>query len=101
MQVGNLFSIAVQGIQNQMDAMNGAAEQVLVASAAPSGGDTVSISAGAKQAASGGGAQTDGLVSGMNDLRISKYLAVANMKVVQTGEDMTQDLTNMIGSSGG
>lgn len=93
--------MAVQGIQRQLDAMNGAAEQVLVASTAPSTGDSVNISPGAKQAANGGAAQSDGLVSGLTDLRISKYLAVANMKVVQTGEDMSRDLTNMIGSSGG
>ena len=95
MRVGDLFSIAVQGLQNQIDAMNGAAQQVLVASTAPSTPDRVDISAGAKSAASGDTALSSGLEGGMVDLRISKYLAVANMKVLETGDDMAQDLTHI------
>ncbi len=100
MGVGALFSVAVQGIQNQIDAMNGAASEVLIASTDPGTADSVNISAAAKQAAAGGGAPPS-LEHGLVNLNVSKYLAVANMKVLQTGDEMTQDLTNIVRPSGG
>jgi hypothetical protein len=100
MQVGSLWSVAVEGLSRQVDAMNGAAEQVLVASSAPSTPDRVNISAAAKSAA-GGDALTSGIESGLVDLRVSKYLAVTNLKTLETGDDMTQDLTNLVQPDGG
>ena len=76
--------------------MNGAAEQVLVASTAPSTPDRVDISADAKSAASADGSLTSGLEGAMVDLRVSKYLAVANLKVLQTGEEMAKDVTELV-----
>jgi len=96
MSVGALFSAAVQGIQHQVDAMNGAANEVLIASTEPGAGDSVNVSAAAKQAAAGGGAPAPSLEHGLVNLNVSKYLAVANMKVLQTGDEMTQDLTNIV-----
>ena len=101
MAISPLFSYAVQGIQNQVDAMNGAANEVLIASTdAGASGDSVSVSAAAKQAASGGGTPPS-LEHGLVNLNVSKYLAVANMKVLQTGDEMTQDLTNIVRPSDG
>ncbi|HTQ04468.1 MAG TPA: hypothetical protein VMI54_11460 [Polyangiaceae bacterium] len=100
MAIGPLFSAAVQGIQNQVDAMNGAANEVLIASTDMGGTDSVSISGAAKTAAAGGGAPAPSLEHGLVNLNVSKYLAVANMKVLQTGDEMTQDLTDMVQPSG-
>jgi len=96
MRVGDLFSVAVQGLEHQLDAMDGAAEQVLVAGTAPSTPDRVDISAGAKSAASGGDSLTSGLEGALVDLRVSKYLAVANLKVLETGDEMARDLTDVV-----
>ena len=84
--------------------MDGAAERVLVAGAQPSTPDTVNVSVAAKRAASGSGGDsslTSGLESAMVDLRVSKYLAVANMKVLQTGDDVSKDLESIVRPSGG
>ncbi len=94
MRVGDLFSVAVEGLQKQLDAMNGAAQQVLVASTAPSTPDRVDISADAKSAASGD-TLTSGLEGALVDLRVSKYLAVANLKVLETGAEMAEDVTRL------
>lgn len=96
MGVGALFSAAVQGIQNQVNAMNGAANEVLIASTDPGATDSVDVSPAAKRAAAGGGAPEPSLEHGLVNLNVSKYLAVANMKVLQTGDEMTQDLTDIV-----
>jgi hypothetical protein len=96
MQVGSLWSAAVEGLHRQMDAMDGAAQQVLVASSAPSTPDRVDISAAGKRAAGGDDALTSGIEGAMVDMRVSKYLAVANLKTLQTGDDMTKALTDMV-----
>jgi hypothetical protein len=102
MRVGDLFSVAVQGLQRQVDDMDSAANQVLMASTAPSTPDRVSVSNAAKQAALGGGdSLTSGIEGGLIDMRVSKYLAVANLKVLQTGDELTQDLTNLVEPSSG
>lgn len=76
--------------------MNGAAEQVLVASTAPDTPDRVNVSEGARRAAGGDEALTSGIEGALVDLRVSKYLAVANMKVLETGEDLAKDVTNIL-----
>lgn len=101
MRVGDLFSVAVQGLQHQLDAMNGAAQQVLVASTAPSTPDRVDISGGAKSAANTGDSLTSGLEGALVDLRVSKYLAVANLKVLETGDELARDVTDIVRPSGG
>jgi hypothetical protein len=101
MQVGDLFSVAVAGLSRQIDAMNGAAEQVLVASTAPDTPDRVSLSADSKRAAAGDGALTSGIEQPLVDLRVSKYLAVANMKVLETGDELAQAVTDIVRPSDG
>jgi len=100
MRVGDLFSVAAAGLQKQLDAMNGAAEAVLVASTAPSTPDRVDISAGARSAAPGD-SLTSGIEGALVDLRVSKYLAVANLKVLETGAEMARDATDIVRPSGG
>lgn len=94
--ITGVFQAGVAGIQRQMAAMDAAASEVLTESTAHDAPDRVSVSGAAKQAAASGTSQTSGLEGALVDLRVSKYLAVANMKVVQTGEDMTKELTDLV-----
>ena len=94
--ITGIFQAGVAGIQRQMNAMDAAASEVLEASTAHDVPDRVSVSGAAKEAAATGTSETSGIEGALVDLRVSKYLAVANMKVVQTGEDMTKELTNLV-----
>ncbi len=96
MQILPLFQAGVEGLHRQIDGMNAAANEVLVESTQPSTPDRVNVSAAAKQAAATGSSSTSGLEGALVDLRVSKYLAVANMKVIQTGDDMTKELTDLV-----
>jgi hypothetical protein len=79
-----------------MDNMNAAASEVLAESTEPSTPDRVDVSAAAKTAAATGTSSTSGIEGAMVDLRVSKYLAVANLKVLQTGDDMAKELENLV-----
>ena len=94
--VTGIFQAGVAGIQRQLNAMDAAASQVLEESTAHDTPDRVNVSGTAKEAAASGTAQTSGIEGALVDLRVSKYLAVANMKVVQTGEDLTKELTELV-----
>lgn len=94
--VTGIFQAGVAGIQRQMNAMDAAASEVLSESTAHDVPDRVNVSDAAKEAAASGSSQTSGIEGALVDLRVSKYLAVANMKVVQTGEDMTKELTDLV-----
>ena len=96
MSITGLFQAGVAGLQRQLNAMDSAASEVLASSTAPSTPDRVSVSGAAKEAAATGTSPTAGIEGALVDLRVSKYLAVANMKVVQTGEDMTKELTELV-----
>jgi hypothetical protein len=91
-----LFQAGVAGIKRQLDAMDAAATRVLVESTAPNTADRVSVSTTAKEAATSGTSRTGGIEGALVDLRVSKYLAVANMKVLKTGDDMTKELTELV-----
>ena len=94
--ISGILQTGVAGIQRQMNAMDAAASDVLEETTAPDTPDRVSVSGAAKEAAASGTAPTSGIEGALVDLRVSKYLAVANMKVVQTGEDMTRELTDLV-----
>lgn len=96
MRVPDLFQSGVQGLNRQMDNMNAAASEVLAESTEPDGPDRVDVSAAAKQAAATGTSSTSGIEGAMVDLRVSKYLAVANLKVLQTGNDMAKELEDLV-----
>jgi hypothetical protein len=97
MEIGSLFTTAVEGIRRQLERMNGAANQVLIESTEPSTPDRVHLSGGAPPAAASDSAETSGIEGALVDLRVSKYLAVANMKVLETGEDTTKELLSIVG----
>ena len=96
MRVLELFQAGVAGLRRQISGMNAAASQVLVESTQPSTPDRVSISEDAKQAASTGTSATSGIEGALVDLRVSKYLAIANMKVLETGNEVTKELEKLI-----
>jgi len=96
MRVPDLFQAGVAGLRRQIDGMNAAANEVLVESTEPSTPDRVNLSADAKQAAATGTSSTSGIEGALVDLRVSKYLAVANMKVLQTGDEMAKELTELV-----
>ncbi|HEV8548783.1 MAG TPA: hypothetical protein VGQ57_07145 [Polyangiaceae bacterium] len=76
--------------------MDAAANEVLVESTQPNTPDRVNVSAAAKDAAATGTSSTSGIEGAMVDLRVSKYLAVANLKVLETGNDMAKELENLV-----
>jgi len=96
MRVPDLFQSGVAGLRRQLDGMNAAASAVLVESTEPSTPDRVSLSADAKQAAATGTSSTSGIEGALVDLRVSKYLAIANMKVLETGDQITKELTELV-----
>ena len=96
MRVLELFQAGVAGLRRQISGMNAAASQVLVESTQPSTPDRVSISEDAKQAASTGTSATSGIEGALVDLRVSKYLAIANMKVLETGNDVAKELEKLV-----
>lgn len=96
MRLPELFQSAVSGLRRQLDGMSKAANEVLVESTEPSTPDRVTLSAAAKEAAATGTSQTAGIEGAMVDLQVSKYLAIANMKVLQTGDEVTKELTKLV-----
>lgn len=96
MRVPDLFQSGVAGLRRQLEGMNAAAHEVLVESTGPSTPDRVNLSGEAKQAAAAGTSSTSGIEGALVDLRVSKYLAIANMKVLQTGDEMTKELTDLV-----
>lgn len=96
MRVLELFQAGIAGLRRQIAGMNAAANQVLEESTQPSTPDRVSISEDAKQAAATGTSSTSGIEGAMVDLRVSKYLAIANMKVLETGDDVTKELEKLV-----
>lgn len=96
MRLPDLFQSGVSGLHRQLDGMAQAANEVLVESTEPSTPDRVNVSAAAKEAAATGTSQTSGIEGAMVDLQVSKYLAIANMKVLQTGDEVTKELTKLV-----
>jgi hypothetical protein len=96
MRVTELFQAGVAGLRRQIAGMDTAAANVLQESTEPSTPDRVSVSADAKQAAATGTSSTSGIEGALVDLRVSKYLAIANMKVLQTGDEVTKELANLV-----
>jgi hypothetical protein len=96
MRLPDLFQSAVAGLRRQIEGMGKAANEVLVESTQPSTPDRVSISAAAKEAASTGTSQTSGIEGALVDLQVSKYLAIANLKVLETADDVTKELTKLV-----
>jgi hypothetical protein len=96
MSISRVFQAGLSGVRHQFENAEVAAAEVLQASTEPSAPDRVELSADARRAAETGNSLGSGLEKAMVDLRLSKYLAVANMKVLQTADETTRELAEII-----
>ncbi|MFZ5890777.1 MAG: hypothetical protein ACOY0T_06965 [Myxococcota bacterium] len=82
-------SVAANGINRQIDALERAAADVVEQTTSDNGFEPIDISTEARKSGEGLDATTQGgLEKALVDIRISKYLAVANMKVLDTLNDV-------------
>jgi hypothetical protein len=88
---------AAQGIAREFDRAAKASEQVSQSARDFSAGDKVEVSPEAVSAASGGGSPgVSGIEQPMVDLRVSKYFAMANIRVLQTADQLAQAVSAMV-----
>ncbi|HEY5957944.1 MAG TPA: hypothetical protein VIV60_15380 [Polyangiaceae bacterium] len=88
---------AARGITRDFDRAGKAAEQVVQNAMDFSSGDKVAVSPEAVAAAKDSSALgTAGIERPMVDLRVAKYSAMANVRVLQTADQMAADLAKMI-----
>lgn len=91
-----LAQSAVGGISKSFDRAALAAEQITRAAAEFSGTDPVTMSPEAVAAARSGGTMMAGDIERpMIDLRVAKYSAVANMRVLTTADEMAKTVTEI------
>jgi hypothetical protein len=88
---------AARGITRDFDRAGKAAEQVAQSALDFSSGDKVVVSPEAVAAAKDGSASgTAGIERPMVDLRVAKYSAMANVRVLQTADQLAQDLAGIV-----
>jgi hypothetical protein len=93
----NAANIAVSGLNRQLAALERAASDVVEQTTSEDGFEPVDISHEARSVGEGLDASTHGTLEGaIVDLRISKYLAVANMKVLKTMDDVERAAEEII-----
>jgi hypothetical protein len=93
-----LAQTAASGIAKSFDKAAIAAEQITRASLEFSGTDPVTMSPEAISAARSGGTMPKGeMERPMIDLRVAKYAAVANMRVLATADQVAEELTGIVG----
>jgi hypothetical protein len=92
----SMMNASVQGVQREFTRAAKAGAAIARAGAAASE-DPVTIS---KEALGLAGEEDDAAVGWieqpMVDLRIAKYSAIANMKVIRTADDMARELTDLV-----
>jgi hypothetical protein len=86
---------ALTGLRRQLDRIEGAAGAVAQLSSQGSARDAVAISPAARTADSSAAA-SGGLEGAMVDLRISKYLAVANLQVLKTQDELAETALSIL-----
>jgi hypothetical protein len=93
--VVSMYQSSVNGIGREFDRAAVAAVKVARASVAS---DKVTISAEARAQPLGSeDAAADGIEPAMVDLRVAKYSAIANMRVLSVADDMAREEINLIG----
>jgi hypothetical protein len=97
--VGPILQSALSGLSAASNSVDRAAEQVTRFAEAPSFSSpaaTVQISAQARASAAAQSGDTTGDLAGaLVNMNVAKYAFVANLKVVQTGDEMTRDLLKL------
>ncbi len=93
LNVVSMYQSSVNGIGREFDRAAVAATKI----ARPVGGDKVTISAQARsQPMDSEETATGGIEPAMMDLRVAKYSAIANMRVLSVADDMARQEANMI-----
>jgi hypothetical protein len=88
---------AARGIAREFDRADKAAEQITRSAADFSAGDKVVVSPEAVVAAKNGdSAGTAGIEQPMVDLRVAKYSAMANIRVLMTADQLAQDVASIV-----
>jgi|SRR4051794_31685423 hypothetical protein len=90
-------STALGGLNREFLRLDRSAGQVVQASASEDGFEPVAVSAAAREAAGSGNSPSgSGLEGALADLRVSKYLAIANMKVLKTSQELGETLEKIL-----
>jgi hypothetical protein len=96
----NAFETARAGMAAATQKLGQAAADVALSSLAanppPASRDSVSISAAAQSAAAAGDSGPS-LEHALIDSRMAKYEFVANLRVAETAQQMTEELTSLVG----
>ncbi|HEY3497803.1 MAG TPA: hypothetical protein VGK73_24060 [Polyangiaceae bacterium] len=96
MNLSRVFAAGAGGVRKSFESAGVAAAEVLQASTEPSSPDRVQVSENARQAAATPDSRGRGIEGAMVDLRVAKYLAVANMKVLETGAELARELGEIV-----
>ena len=86
----SMFQSSVQGIGREFNRAVVAAAKI----ARSDRGDKVTISAAARSQPQGS-EESDG-IEAMIDMRVAKYSAIANMRVLSVADDMTEEEINLV-----
>jgi len=88
----SMFQSSVQGIGREFNRAAVAAAKIARADR----GDKVTISAEARAQPQDSEAAADGIEAPMVDMRVAKYSAIANMRVLSVADDMAKEEANLI-----
>ena len=86
-------SAALSGLTRQIAGVERAAADVVKQTTSESRTDSVSLSEAARSAPE---SQKDGVEAAMIDLRVSKYMAVANMKVMKAVDELQRTAEEIV-----
>lgn len=93
----SMLGASTQGITRGFNGAAQAGAAIAGSSLKANSGDVVSLSPEAVAQSKGSEAPEVGGIEGpMIDLRVSKYVAVANMRVLSTADQMAEDLTSIL-----
>jgi len=92
-----VLQAGLAGLSAASASFDRAAAQVTREAALSSSGDaaTVSISAAARGSAASGAGDSGGLEGALVDTRMAKYAFIANLRVLQTGDEMADSLLSI------
>lgn len=89
--------VALGGLNRQLERFEKAAAVVASLATAPEARSSVDISAAAKEIGASRDAVSSADLGGtLVDLRVSKYLAIANMQVLQTSNTLSRELLDVV-----
>lgn len=87
---------AARGLARELDRATKSSEQITQSAAEFSSGDKVEVSPEAVSAAKAGEAGVSGIEQPMVDLRVAKYSAMANVRVLETADQLAQAVMQLV-----